>query len=391
MARVGVALIFLQFFSPAWARRMLSKSTVELPAFARFVKLHGRSYSMNSSEWKERSSLYEKRVAVAAAHNKNHARLWTAGVNELWDWTDSELSRLYGWKRDASRSHGSGSSGMYHASSHRANFLGKKQAPVPSNKSWTHLKSTSPDSIMTQGGCGSCWAIAATTTLQAHAQIHTNSQRTFSPQQIVSCVPNPQHCGGSGGCDGATVELAMEWVLQHGCAQEHEVPYHESNGQCNVDMTGTPALLNSSKNVGGRSFGMTGWEKLPENRYQPLLRALIDLGPVAVSVAADQWIYYDGGIFDGCGKDAIVNHAVVMTGFGQDAGSGTPYWVIQNSWGKFWGEHGSMRVFRHENENAYCGIDNQPQLGTGCIGGPPEVTVCGMCGILYDSVVPYFS
>jgi len=389
MAHVGVALIFFQLSLSAWARRILLKSAVELPAFTSFVKLHGRSYAENSSEWKERNSLYQKRVALAAVHNKNHLRLWTAGINEFWDRTDSELSRLYGWKRDASRSHGSGS-GMYHGSSHRANFLGKKQAPVPTNKSWTHLRSTSPDAIVAQGSCGSCWAISASTTLQAQAEIHTSSHRTFSAQQIVACVPNPQHCGGSGGCDGATVELAMEWVLEHGCAQEHEVPYHEGNGQCTLDQTGTPhALVNSSKNYGGRAFGMTGWEKLPENRYQPLLRALIDLGPVAVSVAADQWIYYNGGIFDGCGKDAIVNHAVVMTGFGKEGG--LPYWVIQNSWGKFWGEHGSMRIYRHENETEYCGIDNQPQLGTGCIGGQPEVTVCGMCGILYDSVVPYFS
>jgi len=97
-----------------------------------------------------------------------------------------------------------------------------------------------------------------------------------------------------------------------------EVPYHEGNGQCTLDQSGTPqALVNSSNIHGGRAIGMTGWEKLPENRYKPLLRALIDLGPVAVSVAADQWIYYDGGIFDGCGKDAIVNHAVVQTGFGK--------------------------------------------------------------------------
>ena len=27
-------------------------------------------------------------------------------------------------------------------------------------------------------------------------------------------VPNPQECGGSGGCQGATVELGIAWAVQ---------------------------------------------------------------------------------------------------------------------------------------------------------------------------------
>ena len=28
----------------------------------------------------------------------------------------------------------------------------------------------------------------------------------------MDCVPNPKSCGGTGGCSGATVELAMSYV-----------------------------------------------------------------------------------------------------------------------------------------------------------------------------------
>ena len=32
-----------------------------------------------------------------------------------------------------------------------------------------------------------------------------------------------------------------------------------------------------------------------------------------------------------------------------------------------------------------CNRDPRPEDGSGCDGGPSEVTVCGACGILYDS------
>ena len=31
-------------------------------------------------------------------------------------------------------------------------------------------------------------------------------------QELVDCVPNPKSCGGTGGCSGATVELAMSYA-----------------------------------------------------------------------------------------------------------------------------------------------------------------------------------
>ena len=33
-------------------------------------------------------------------------------------------------------------------------------------------------------------------------------------QELVDCVPNPHACGGTGGCSGATVELAMNFVAR---------------------------------------------------------------------------------------------------------------------------------------------------------------------------------
>lgn len=98
---------------------------------------------------------------------------------------------------------------------------------------------------------------------------------------------------------------------------------------------------------------------------------------------------YNGGIFDGCGKDVVVDHAVTLYGYGVDEGS--KYWLIRNTWGSDWGESGFIRMKRHDDGEEYCGIDDNNQEGVGCKGDVKQVKVCGMCGMFADSVVPHFA
>jgi len=358
----------------------------ELPTFESFLELHGRSYLQGSAEFTERKALYEQRKVDSDAHNSNPNRLWTAGVNKLWDWTEAELKTLRGWDGSAMPAGGSSRGVRKHAT-----FL-QQQEDLPSEKMWTDLATA--QHIRNQGDCGSCWAIAASTVLEGHAEIYTGKPRTFSAQQIVQCTPNPRHCGGDGGCKGATAELAMDFVLKNGCSETSDMPYTAQDGSCSM---GSPTLDMAQVLVddsvpgagsGAAAFGMTGWETLPKNTYEPLVRALAEKGPVAVSVAADAWFNYDSGIFNGCGKDAVIDHAVVAMGYGENAG--TKYWVIQNSWGKDWGESGRIRLERHD-QGDYCGMNNDPQKGVACQGETEAVPVCGMCGVLFDSVVPHFN
>ena len=63
--------------------------------------------------------------------------------------------------------------------------------------------------VKDQGGCGSCWTFSTAETLESHIAIRTGKLMVFSEQQIVSCAQNPQKCGGTGGCEGATQEIAF--------------------------------------------------------------------------------------------------------------------------------------------------------------------------------------
>jgi len=375
------------------------------PAFTSFIQQYNREYREGSDEYEHRRSLYEKRVMEADSLNQRPHRLWTAGVNHLTDWTDDELKRLRGWKGVAGR--GSGMRGSY-VSRHGTGMSLRQTArgsALPEEISWAHLNASKV--IKNQGSCGSCWAIASVLVLESNNEIHQKNGRTFSAQELVNCVPNNHHCGGSGGCDGATVELALDYSLKHGLNDDKDTPYVGIDLSCPKDLSLadiggdgysdeldkiiTPGThVGSEHNKGLTSFGLSGWERLPENKYEPLMRAVVERGPVAISVAATQWSSYMQGVFDHCNSDAVIDHAVTLIGYGKDDELKEKFWLVQNSWGGDWGEKGHIRILRRDSDESECGTDHQPEVGTGCDNGPTEVQVCGMCGILYDSVVPHF-
>lgn len=351
-------------------------------SFAVFVQTHGRNYAMDSKEYSERLSLFSSNLEKVRQLNRRPSRSWKAGINHFADWRADELKQLFGWKRGASSSDNS--------ARHKLLLSQTDSEALPAEfLNWTTLSSL--QTIRDQGGCGSCWAVSSAVMLEAHVEISSGRQKSFSPQELIDCVRNPHHCGGSGGCQGATSELALQYITLHGLAEESLAPYQGRNSICPTARE-MLQLGASDKSSGFETvekqmahYGMLGWERLPENKYHPLLRAVVEHGPAVVSVDASQWTYYESGIFDGCSKDSIVNHAVVLVGYGSEP---LKYWLIQNSWGPIFGEAGRIRLLRSEEE--YCGVDTNPKEGTACDGGPARVKVCGMCGILYDTTVLHF-
>lgn len=351
----------------------------DLPEFEAFIQTHGRSYEKGTQEYLMRQGLYESARIKAQAQNSQPGNLWTATVNQFSDWSEDEMTSLMGWVRKSAQ----------HPSSSQMSFISgdelmRANTTLPESASWEHLKEAK--NIPAQGHCGSCWAVTTAAVLNAHHEIHRGSTRRFSAQELVNCVPNPQECGGEGGCHGATVELGMQYAQEQGLHTDEEVPYKGSDMPCRSGES--KSFLQTKGGGGGSSFGLVAWRTLPVNKEEPLARALVELGPVAVSVAARSWGSYHRGIFDACSKDCVIGHAVTLYGYGKEGPH--KYWKIRNSWGPNWGENGYIRLMRHGDEEGYCGEDNDPQKGTGCKGGPPKVQVCGTCGVLYDSVVPVF-
>jgi cathepsin L len=232
--------------------------------------------------------------------------------------------------------------------------------------------------VKDQGHCGSCWAFASTATIESHVAKNTGLLFDLSPQQIAMCSPNPNECGGTGGCEGATHELAFEYLSgSSGIYSEFQYGYqgyYGADSACAIP-SGSPAAT------------IDGYVRLPENNYVALMNAIATVGPIAITVDASNWHAYESGIFSGCNQvNPDLDHGVVLVGYGQEDGHG--YWLIRNSWNANFGEAGYIRIARTDDEQHLCGSDITPQDGTACKNETVPVTACGTCGILYDTSYP---
>jgi len=113
------------------------------------------------------------------------------------------------------------------------------------------------------------------------------------------------------------------------------------------------------------------------------------IGPIAVGVngASHSFLHYSGGIFDDptCKKGA--NHALLITGYGEeiaDNGKKTKFWYARNSWGTGWGENGYVRVKRgrgKKGEPGVCGIARSPSVALGGILLPKSLQLLAKDGL----------
>lgn len=367
-------------------------------AFEAFMRTHGRTYKLGSTEFDQRRLIFAKAWADVQAQNAKANRLWTAGINQFSDRVQEEMKEFYGWRPRPLGGILPRSMGLLQREQKGDDRATQLVDDTPEEKSWS-LWATSPKRVRRQG-CGNCWAAATVQMLEAHYELWRHQNRTFSLSELTNCTPNPFACGGTGGCNGATVELALGHVMLNGLGDD------EYNEKCPENMISPvdaneaapheaqPGKYDAAAHAASTKFGMIGWMRLPENKYVPLKRALVEHGPVAVSVATG-WSHYAGGIYDSCQRGGVLGHAMLLVGYGHDEGKeGDPkYWRLQNSWGNSWGDHGFIKLLRRDDEETYCGEDRDPRSGTGCNDGlesAESVNICGMCGILYDNVVPIF-
>jgi hypothetical protein len=57
---------------------------------------------------------------------------------------------------------------------------------------------------------------------------------------------------------------------------------------------------------------VSGYTVVASNNLNAVMDALVTKGPLAIAVAADNWKYYGGGVFDMCNydKNVNINHGV---------------------------------------------------------------------------------
>jgi len=97
------------------------------------------------------------------------------------------------------------------------------------------------------------------------------------------------------------------------------------------------------------------------------------IGPIAVGIngASSSFLHYSGGIYDKPNCKQGANHALLITGYGQEVapdGTIVKFWYARNSWSTDWGENGYVRVKRgdgHKGSLGVCGIARSPSVALG--------------------------
>jgi len=336
-----------------------------LAEFSKLPKQYGAS---DYNSYDTRKQIFMSNLELIKQHNADQSKSWYATVNEFTDWTDEEFrSQHTGRRFEVDEPH---MTGVYKE---------ERFVDLPASVDW-RTKPGVLTAVKHQRGCGSCWAVSAVETLESMLAIKTGEEApVLSVQQVVSCSPNPDLCGGTGGCNGSTGTVAFNYTKLAGVVLESDYPYTGRTGTCQKSNIKPVAMHN-------------GYVKLKTNNYRLLVRVVARKGPISVSVATSRgWQVYGGGVFTG--KSHVfgnctyqLNHYVQLVGYGSDDDKLT--WIVRNSWGERWGEKGFIRIQRFGNGKEPCGVDNVPQEGEACEGDNKPRTYCGVCGIMGSSSYP---
>ena len=195
---------------------------------------------------------------------------------------------------------------------------------------WRPLGGTTPSK--NQGGCGSCWAFAATGQLESHVRIFDERLEDLSEQQAISCNDYGSGCGG--GWAGAAYAVFTD----PGAVAETCMPYEASD---------SPPCIEDQCEVLARISGYSS----VSNTVNSIKEAVLT-GPVYTTMDVyDNFYDYSSGCYNGPRGDFAGYHAVLIIGWDDAACGGDGAWIIKNSWGQEWGDEGFCYI-----KYGVCGI-----------------------------------
>ncbi|KAJ8335257.1 hypothetical protein SKAU_G00408960 [Synaphobranchus kaupii] len=217
-------------------------------------------------------------------------------------------------------------------------FVGAAGASVPDSVDWRDKGYVT--NVKMQGGCGSCWAFSAAGALEGQLMKTRGRLVSLSPQNLVDCSSKY----GNKGCNGGLMHHAFKYVIDnHGIDSDSSYPYHAVQEQCKYD----PA--NRAANCSSYSF-------VKEADEGALKSAVASVGPISVAIDATRpkFPYYRSGVYDDPSCSHTMNHGVLVVGYGSLGGQ--DFWLVKNSWGTTFGDHGYIRMAR--NKGNQCGISS---------------------------------
>ena len=319
-----------KYFPNKFSLRQFDPPVIE--SFDDFVTAFNVSFA-NPAEEAERKAIFERNFENIEAHNR---------VNDI----KKVVTKFSCFTPEEITAEHTGAK-ITHKDIERFNQLpeylpGPRETPISFD--WRSVEGAVTD-VKNQGGCGSCWAFAATAAIETHQFLKTWKRMDLSEQAILDCTYTATY----NGCEGGWGLIAY---------RENPVQYHEASypytGKGD-EMCRTPEShpeLEVASSISG-SMKVQSWNA------EAMQQALLENGPLDVSifVAADFHSWDWNHVYESA--DCSLKwptHEVVIVGYGEEK-DGTKFWTVKNSWGTGWGLDGYFRIARGVN---MCAIEMLP-------------------------------
>jgi len=295
--------------------------------WTQFSKAEGLVSSSNLPD-NLRKGNFERNIQKIIEHNSQVDKTYLKGISPYSDLSDEQFKQHFkiGAPQDCS------------ATNKKKSNKKVNLEELPKSWDWRDHNGVSP--VKNQGNCGSCWTFSTVGALEAHSLIKYGSFVPLSEQQLVDCA----QAFNNNGCDGGLPSQAFEYVMYAGgLSTENTYPYFAKDRNCTVERD------TFELKVLGGSVNITEGDELE------LQAAIYKKGPVSVCFdCEDDFLGYKSGVYTSktCkNSNKDVNHAVLAVGYGTE--NGLDYWLIKNSWGTKWGDHGYFKMQRGVN---MCGV-----------------------------------
>lgn len=299
-----------------------------LEAFQDYMHYHGKSYS-TIDEFNKRYNAFitNYEASIEKAIHK---------LSKFMDYSKEEFKQKYlNLKLKDFKLKSEATETFKDESENETEKNGRNLQSTPSSFDWRDKGVVS--SVKDQGECGCCWAFSAVANIESLYAMQYNKILDLSEEQLLDCDLS------NDGCDGGIMDEAYKYIKNAGgLMSEADYRYTQNKDTCKFKKS--RAIVR-----------VTGWKSAGSTNEETIKKMLINTGPLAVAVNADNMQNYQGGIIDE--SDSIcpssnINHAILLVGYGED--NGIKYWIAKNSWGENWGENGYLRIARGKGT---CGIN----------------------------------
>ncbi|KAK6728065.1 hypothetical protein RB195_005615 [Necator americanus] len=265
---------------------------------------------------------------------------------------------------------------------------------------WPHCPSISR--VPNQGGCGSCYAVAAAGVASDRACIHSNGtfRASFSEEDVLGCCEVCGNCyggdplkalvywvnqglvtGGRDGCRPYSFDLScgvpcspqtfFEAEKLRTCIRRCQNIYYQNRYEDDKHFASLAYSLyprgmtvsdsNAEKTERSKvptiigHFNSTAASPLSLEQIRTIIKKEISLyGPTTMAFPVpEEFLHYSTGVFrpvEGFQSRIVYWHVVRLIGWGE-SDDGSHYWLAINSFGEHWGDSGTFKINTDQMEH----------------------------------------